>query len=263
MAKPSPTSNMQIDGGYIVLARQILESDIFFWKPPEWLKIWIYILLKVQYQNGRHFARGTEYFNWEEDKRNLKGITKHQWYHCIEFLRKERMVATQKTTRGNIIKVLKYDTYQNAALYKSETKSEARAKQKRSTSDTILKELKKGRKKEYKYSGDDMKLIKILKTHILSINPDHIFRGKDWNEKSAQQIRLMREQDKREIKDIKLVVDFAFKDSFWSGIIQSANSLRRNYDTMKGQIRTRGTGESPSQKRLRELKEEERENDRK
>lgn len=150
MAKPQPIQDRQIDGGYIVLARQILESDIFLWKPPEWLKIWVYILLKVQYQNGRRFARGTGYFNWEEDKRNLKGVTKHQWYHCIEFLRKDRMIATQKTTRGNIIKVLKYDTYQDSALYKSETKSEARAKQKRSTSETIFKELKKGRKKEHK-----------------------------------------------------------------------------------------------------------------
>jgi len=125
MAEPQPTQDTQIDGGYIVLARQILESDIFSWKPPEWLKIWIYILLKVQYQNGRHFARGTGYFNWEEDKRNLKGITKYQWYHCIEFLRKERMVATRKTIRGNIIKVLKYEIYQDSKLYKTTINKEA------------------------------------------------------------------------------------------------------------------------------------------
>jgi len=252
--------------GWIKLHRQILESDIFYWKPPEWLKIWIYILLKVNYNDTKQFPRGTGFFSWGQDGPNLKGITRAQWHKALRGLRRARQIVTRKTTRGIIVKVLKYNTYQAPEKRRGDTEgdteSDSRATQGRHRGDTICKELKKGRKKEYKYSGNDMELIKILKTHILSINSDHIFRGKDWDKKSAQQIRLMREQDKREIKDIRLVVDFAFKDSFWSGIIQSANSLRRNYDTMKGQIRTRGTGESPSQKRLRELKEKERENDR-
>ena len=110
---PSPqTEEKKINGGYIYLARQILDSDIFREKPPEWLKIWIYILLSVNYENSRRFSRGTRYFCWDDEKRNLQGITKWQWHDCMRFLKKEKMITTQKTTRGNIIEVLQYERYQ-------------------------------------------------------------------------------------------------------------------------------------------------------
>ena len=229
MGEPQPTQNTQIDGGYIVLARQILKSDIFFWKPPEWLKIWIYILLKVQYQNGRHFARGTEYFNWEEDKRNLKGVTKHQWYHCIEFLRKQGMIATQKTTRGNIVKVLKYDTYQNPALYKSETKSEAGAKQKRSTSETILKELKKGRKKEDK----DM-CVEIFSFWKKELNHPKALLTKDRQTKISARLKegYTLEQAKDAIKGCKLS-SYHMGDNPRGRVYDSIELIFRNGDKIE------------------------------
>ena len=120
------TEEKKINGGYIYLARQILDSDIFHEKPPEWLKIWIYILLSVNYENGRRFSRGTRYFCWDDEKRNLQGITKWQWHECIRFLKKEKMITTQKTTRGNLIKVLQYGRYQNPKFYKTKAQTKAR-----------------------------------------------------------------------------------------------------------------------------------------
>lgn len=145
MANPQK-ENGHIDGGYIILARQILESDIWQWKPPEWLKIWEYILLRVNYEDSRQFPRGTGYFckDWEY----LKGVTKHQWHECVAYLKETHMVTTQKTTRGNIIKVLGYNRYQNPSLYETDTETEAKPKQNRSKTDTICKELKKERIKE-------------------------------------------------------------------------------------------------------------------
>lgn len=125
MASPQ-REEKKINGGYIYLAKQILDSDIFHEKPPEWLKIWIYILLSVNYENGRRFSRGTRYFCWDDERRNLQGITKWQWHDCIRFLKKEKMITTQKTTRGNIIKVLQYERYQNPNLYKTKAQIKAR-----------------------------------------------------------------------------------------------------------------------------------------
>jgi len=44
--------------GWISLHRRIKESSIFM-KSPEWLKIWIYLLLEVDHQTGEGF------FKWE------------------------------------------------------------------------------------------------------------------------------------------------------------------------------------------------------
>ncbi len=133
--------------GWIKLHRQILDSDIFYWKPLGWLKIWIYILLKINHSNSKQFPRGTGYFNWSEDRHELKKITRDQWYHCIKWLKQAKQITTQKTTRGIIIEVHNYEQYQSTEKQKSEaesgTKSEAKAKQKRSKGDTILEECKK------------------------------------------------------------------------------------------------------------------------
>jgi len=133
----------EVDGGAILLARQSLESDIFYWKPAEWWKIWTYILLKVNYKDTKLFKRGTGYFCWTQDKVFLKGITKHQWHNCIKWLKKAKQITTQKTTRGIIITVCNYERYQTLKSYRSEAKSDtqskAETKQKRSKSDTINK----------------------------------------------------------------------------------------------------------------------------
>ena len=113
----------EVDGGAILLARQSLESDIFYWKPAEWWKIWIYILLKVNHKNTKLFKRGTGYFCWTNEKSYLKGITKHQWHECVRWLKKATQITTRKTTRGMIITVINYERYQTLKHYQTNTKT--------------------------------------------------------------------------------------------------------------------------------------------
>lgn len=262
------------NGTKFTIDRKIFSSDIWYASPWK-LKIWIYLLGQANYKTNdymgmkikrgqliksyRQLAKDCSYkIGYRLKKPSLRTVRRI----CEELMKDERMTI-RRTHLGTLFTITNYDRLQrfNKPRTPQRTPFErpSRATLGKQSKERLKKEI---RKKEYKYSGDDMNLIKTLKTQILVINPDHIFRGKDWLDKNAQQIRLMREQDKRKLEDIKRVVDFAFKDQFWSGIIQSANSLRKNYDTMKGQIRTRGSSESPSQKRLRELKEKERRNDR-
>jgi len=111
-----------INGGYILLSRKILKSDIWR-KPPEYLKIFLYILLKVNHEGGM-FPRGSNFFNFTDEKPS--GVTKDQIYKFLAWARQEdvNILATQKATRGVIIKVNNYDLYQTAENYKRQNKKQ-------------------------------------------------------------------------------------------------------------------------------------------
>lgn len=105
-----------IGGGCILLSRQILKSDIWR-KPPEYLKIFLHILLNVNHTDGK-FPRGSNFFNFADSKPS--GVTKDQIYKFLAWSRRKdvNILATQKTTRGIIIKVNNYDKYQSLENYK-------------------------------------------------------------------------------------------------------------------------------------------------
>lgn len=114
----------KIKDGYILLARNIIDSEIWQ-KPPAYLKIWVYILSKVCWKETRKNPVGQELFNFRQEK--IPGVTLNQIY---EFLRWAKtlnprdlttQITTQKTTRGIYIKVTKYEYYQDPNNYISPT----------------------------------------------------------------------------------------------------------------------------------------------
>jgi hypothetical protein len=123
--------------GFIVIHRQILESEIFY-KPAEWLKIWIYILQKVNFKDA-YFQRGENLFNMQSIANDC-----HCSYNTVDkflrWARKSKMLATRKTTRGVVVLVLNYAKYQDVDFYKGDTKSETEAKQRRNRGDTIIEQ---------------------------------------------------------------------------------------------------------------------------
>ena len=110
--------NEIIEGGCILLSRQILTSEIWR-KPPEYLKIFLYILLKVNHKDGL-FPRGSNFFNFSDEKPS--GVTKDQIYKFLQWAKSEKVqiLATQKTTRGVVIKVNNYDRYQTIENYQKQ-----------------------------------------------------------------------------------------------------------------------------------------------
>lgn len=139
--------------GYIILARQILDSEIWN-KPSDWLKIWVYILEGVHYLESKGGKRGENWFNLRDMARDCH-VSYSTIDHCLRWLKSAKQIATRKATRGMFIFVLKYEQYQDPDFYKSDTESDARgemkATQKRNESDTIKEEGKKETKKEVTY----------------------------------------------------------------------------------------------------------------
>lgn len=98
--------------GWVKLHRMILYSSIFK-KKAEYLKIFIYILCKVNHAKGL-FEKGTNFFNFKEEIRDIPNVSLNQVYEFLRWAKKEGMVTTQKTTRGVIIKINNWKLYQNS-----------------------------------------------------------------------------------------------------------------------------------------------------
>lgn len=136
---------IKINGGATVWARQTIDSEIFYNKPDVWFKIWFYLVNQVKHKDDKRFKRGSCFlkYEWIMDK---TGATKNQVKHCIEFLKKDKMLATQKATRGFVVKVNKYNDYQTLDNYKKpqekESKRNTEGTQKEHRSHTINNTLK-------------------------------------------------------------------------------------------------------------------------
>lgn len=130
-------NNEIIDGGCILLSRHIMQSEIWR-KPPEWLKIFLYILLKVNHKNGL-FERGSNFFNFSEERPT--GVSYNQVREFFRWATNEKIqfCTKQKTTRGVIVKVNNYDRYQTLDNYykqdekQNENKTDTKQTQNRHT----------------------------------------------------------------------------------------------------------------------------------
>lgn len=153
----------KIPGGYILISRKILNSNIMK-KPPEYLKVWIYLLSKAYHSEKNNLKRGqgftsipelTQMLSYRVGYRVEKPSKKKVW-GIIEWLRNpnerdnegnaiEPMIVTMKATHGFIYTILKYDTYQDPENYEGTSKS---------NNEGTTKEQRKERQGNNKYKND-------------------------------------------------------------------------------------------------------------
>jgi len=127
-----------IQSGATIWARQTIESDIFFDKPDKWFKIWFYLVNMVNFKDTKQFARGSGFTKYELIM-HATGATKNQIDSFIRYAKEQSMLSTQKTTRGMVVTVTNYNTYQKLDNYKTDTQTETQPKHNRNTTDTIQK----------------------------------------------------------------------------------------------------------------------------
>ena len=114
----------EILGGYILLSRQLLNSDIWR-KPPHYLKIWVWMLMTAHWADG-DFERGqlcTSYAELQElgvhksGNRTEGRFTTDQVRSAISWLVETGAIKTEKTRHGLMITIQNYNEYQNPANY--------------------------------------------------------------------------------------------------------------------------------------------------
>ena len=220
------------------VSRSIYESDIWY-KPPEWLKIWLYILGNVNYRDTKQFKRWENFFKYEV-------IAFVCWcsyktvVNCIKFLKEGRQVVTQKTTRGSIIKVLNYEKYQDLSNYgNTDGNTDGNT-----SGNTIKEEYKNIKKEEYiskdirsintSWNADINKMQEFIKNTVEELW--YIYKAWKQERCRIKNILTWKEINTNAAKykmDIYKFVGSIFlmstKLDFWNGKINNAETFYKHY----------------------------------
>ena len=228
--------------GATIWARKTIESEIFSDKPDKWFKIWFYLVNKANHKNNGRFKRG-QYLVKYSQIQEFCGATKDQVKHCIEYLKSRHMLATQKATRGMIVTVVNYDTYQNLDNYGSHTVSQQGATQKPHRSHTINKNEKNEKneknKKRHTFAeySIEFQLANYLFEKIRERKEDY---KKPNLQKWAKSIDYLIRLDKKSPDKIKEVITWCQQDSGngdnwagWQNNILSTSKLREKFDALE------------------------------
>lgn len=251
-----------ISGGYILLSRKIIESEIFK-KPPLYLKVWIYLLSSAQHKQYKGLEKGqlfTSIPEIQEACSHMVGYrkvtpTKDQIYNILEWLRKRcesyyeydnntTMITTTKATHGLLVNIEKYSFYQDSKNYESNgdnnNENATKAVREQRQPNNINKNDKNDKNinnKEYqkKYSNDsfEMKCVTYLIKSIKEEMPNAKLPNKDeqidkWCDSIEKMIRI----DKWTETDIWETLVFARTDPFWKINVRSTSKFREKYETL-------------------------------
>ena len=119
---------MVIEGGYYIKARQIQNSEIMN-KPPHFREIWDWLLKEANHKDTKICKRGQlirSYYDILEGLAWFVGYRKHKYKYsqcenAMKWLSNKNMITKTNTTRGLLITITNYDTYQNPKSYEHET----------------------------------------------------------------------------------------------------------------------------------------------
>lgn len=149
-----------IEGGYIIIARKIETSSIAE-APPYAREIWFYLLRTANHKDNNICKRGQTIRRYIDIREALKWYIGYrkcmysitQCENAMKLLMKARMITKMRTTRGLLITICNYNTYQNPKLYESQNEKGTSATMEPQHRHTINKNVKKDKndkKKEKK-----------------------------------------------------------------------------------------------------------------
>lgn len=118
-----------IPGGYILLARKMIDSELMN-KPPHFLKLWIWMLSKAFWKDGEKLQRGqllTSIGEMQDVGRYQVGgrmegqLTIAEVRAAYGYFQKTGAIIVSKSTRGMIISISNFDSYQTPSNYEQHT----------------------------------------------------------------------------------------------------------------------------------------------
>jgi hypothetical protein len=119
----SPATPINGSGkGYIRLQRELLDNPIFKDKPPGWLKIWLYILLRANWRDSVFRPRQGEpmvvpagsLITSLEKLGTHAALTKEHARRCLDYLERTGSVTLQRTHHWTMITIVNWSRYQRS-----------------------------------------------------------------------------------------------------------------------------------------------------
>lgn len=238
------------DKGWVSLWREVLDKPIWLLSTSGQRSVLIAILLSVnhaeknwEWQGKPYVAKPGQMITSMEHlaEKSGKGVTRQVVRGSLERFEKLGFLTKQSTKVNTLITIVNWEKYQGekSSTTNQSTNVQPTFNQPTTTNNNVNNE--NNVNKEYKskkttptYNDQSPYLIlaKELQTEIAKNNPE---AKKPNLQNWANVMRLMVERDKRTTKKISNMIKWSQNDNFWSGVVLSANSLRKDYDKMASQ----------------------------
>ncbi len=242
----------KIAGGYVMLARALLDSDLMD-QSPLVIKLWVWLLLNANWHDRKQLKRGqlvttigamqeamSHYAGWRKVR-----PTPDQIRSAYGALTGTARITVRRTTRGVVITVLNYDTYQDVLSYASRTVSGDEIAREPAGIPHDTKSIKKeNRKKETKSkslpSEAACRLSELLADLVLENCPGNrnltAARREATLARWAQDIDKLLRIDGRSPEEVERVIRWSQQDTFWKPNIQSGAKLREKFDQLTARM---------------------------
>lgn len=238
------------DKGWVSLWREVLDKPIWLLSTSGQRSVLIAILLSVnhaeknwEWQGKPYVAKPGQMITSMEHlaEKSGKGVTRQVVRGSLERFEKLGFLTKQSTKVNTLITIVNWEKYQGekSSTTNQSTNAQPTFNQPTTTNNNVNNE--NNVNKEYKskkttptYNDQSPYLIlaKELQTEIAKNNPE---AKKPNLQNWANVMRLMVERDERTTKKISNMIKWSQNDDFWSGVVLSASSLRKDYDKMASQ----------------------------
>lgn len=118
------------------------------------------------------------------------------------------------------------------------------------TKETITKEKSPQSIKKVTYKDKHLALAKLLEKFIKENKSDYVF-AEGHLDRWANEIRLMEEKDRRDLKKVSVIIGWALNHSFWKTNILSGSKLRKQFDKLEMQYKEAQGGSNKNRQNYR------------
>lgn len=236
--------------GWIKLHRKIREGPFWDDKPYDKARAWIDILLSANHET-RKFLLGNEmieverggFITSEHKLMDRWGWSKSKVRAFLLLLENESMIVKKTDSKKTTLKVLNYCIYQDSETTEEPEKDRVQTakepqKDPNKNDKNVKNEKNISSSPKNKFSDDSIQYILACELYdlILVNNPKATQPNfQTWAKDFDSVMRI----DKRSIEDIRMVMAWSQKDNFWKGNILSPSALRKQFDKLTVQMKTR------------------------
>lgn len=235
--------------GWVSLHRKLLSSDIF--QNEKLLKVFIYCLLKATHtEHSQKVGKQTVQLNpgqfvFGRRKAALELDMKESTVRdYINVLKDDGAITIKSTNKFSVITLVNWEFYQDKekttdkkADSKTPTKGQQNDTNNNGNKGNNANNNKKPSRPKQVYDKESIpyQLASRLFMRIKENNPN----AKEPNlQKWSDDIRKMIQYDKRTEEQVKYLIDWSQKDSFWSSNILSPSKLRKQFDQLVLKIKS-------------------------
>lgn len=239
--------------GYIKLYRKVTSS--FVWTNSDMFKLWTLCLMKASHEGRKFLFNGQEVVlssgqfvtgayaiakEFNEGVTRDKQISHRTLWRWLKKFETEGMLSIKSSTKYSVISILNWSEYQTSDKQVTSNRQSTdnqltTYKNDKNDKNDKNKDINVTTRKKRVYDDDDpnKKLAILL---LKKIRERQNIKEPDLNS-WANTIRLTIEIDNRSGKEVQDMILWSSNHDFWSGVILSPTSLRKNFDKMSVQMK--------------------------